>query len=498
MPEKTLAQVVSLTSGEALPTSLPVTYETYRTLRKDPTIALARMLTAAPILTSEWSVEKKENGEDEMVDFVKSQIIPKRQGILQTALFGGMDFGWQAYEKVFKKTEDKKIGLKKLKPLLHDITFIQVEDPSGAYAGLKQVNGPVELFLKVEETLLLSFDVEGSMLYGNSLLENARSAQNEWIETNKGAGRYDRRIAGAHWIVHYPVGESIVKGVTIDNFEIATGILNSLQSSGGVIMPSDVAAFADEMKAENSGWKVELITDGGGKQASFVDRMKYLDATKVRAFGMPERAILEGEFGTKAESEVHADLAIMNMELRHRYIVQELNKHVVDHLLRLNYGKAFEGSIFISAAPITDLTIGYLRTIYNSVLTNQSGFLEEFGSIDMNALRDKLGIPTEIEENIIKPTKDPDADFSLSLTSQMRNERGVFMRNGTGFQKVYGSSYKEYDKAFAESREYADNGNFYDARLTLLAMNRPKEQIVFNAVNRRLHNMLELFLQMER
>jgi len=44
-------------------------------------------------------------------------------------------------------------------------------------------------------------------------------------------------------------------------------------------------------------------------QGSFIDRQKYLDALKMRAFGLPERSILEGSHGTKAEADVHADIA---------------------------------------------------------------------------------------------------------------------------------------------------------------------------------------------
>ena len=47
--------------------------------------------------------------------------------------------------------------------------------------------------------------------------------------------------------------------------------------------------------------EIELLSDSGKGQQPFTDRQKYLDILKVRAFGFPERSILEGQFGTKAD-----------------------------------------------------------------------------------------------------------------------------------------------------------------------------------------------------
>ena len=52
----------------------PGTYKTYREMRKNPTIAMARMLATAPVRTAEWSLEADEGVPAARVDFIKAQL----------------------------------------------------------------------------------------------------------------------------------------------------------------------------------------------------------------------------------------------------------------------------------------------------------------------------------------------------------------------------------------------------------------------------------------
>jgi hypothetical protein len=113
----------------------------------------------------------------------------------------------------------------------------------------------------------------------------------------------------------------------------------------------------------------------------------------VRAFGLPERAVLEGQFGTKAEAEAHADLAIANMELRHQVLVQDINWHVVNQLLRLNWGEDSEGMVYLQPAPIADLALSFLRQLIISTLTQPEGFATFISGVDIESLYDRMNIP---------------------------------------------------------------------------------------------------------
>ena len=114
-------------------------------------------------------------------------------------------------------------------------------------------------------------------------------------QTARGARRYDRKIAGATVVVHYPKGSSYDEhGVLTPNPELAKRLAHKLESSGAVAIPRDVAQLLETAGLESPGWKIELLSDGGSLQSGFTGRLEYLDKLKVRGILAPERTVLEG------------------------------------------------------------------------------------------------------------------------------------------------------------------------------------------------------------
>ena len=121
--------------------------------------------------------------------------------------------------------------------------------------------------------------------------------------------------------------------------------------------------------------------------------MKYLDSLKCRAMNIPERAITEGQFGTKAEAQGHADIMtviLQNMDLQ---VTQSVNTQVVDHLLAMNYGKDAVGSVWLESSPISDDRISYARSLFTAMLTNQQMGPAIFPHIDFSALMSEVEVP---------------------------------------------------------------------------------------------------------
>jgi len=404
--EKTGAQVIATAGSLFGQTPLPASYETYRRMRKHPTIALARALSIAPIVAAEWSIEVRDDDvPDEWRDFIEEQLFPIREPLMQDALEGGTDFGHQPWEKIFAPTDDGLIGLRKLKPLLHDITEILVDKGSGAFEGFKQK----DVTLPLENSLLIPFRVEGTAWHGEPLLENARNAWNDWHASNDGARKYDEKVAGSHFVVHYPPGTSEDQsGSVYPNHELAKRMLDSLEASGSIAIPADVAAHAERLADAEPAWDVSILADGSARQYSFGARLDYLDAQMARAMLIPERSVLQGQHGTQAEAGEHIDLALTHADLTHRHVTRLTNWHVVDQLLAINHGPAARGAVFLVAAPIRDAKLTFLREVYTAFLANPSGFLEEFGLIDTEALKALLGIPiaTDVEIQTALEAKD--------------------------------------------------------------------------------------------
>lgn len=365
------------------------TYAQLRAVRKDPTVSLARGLLISCIQAGSWNIEADEDVSDDIREFIE-HILPLRDSFLYNCIaLGRVDFGWVGFEKLFT-TDGKRIKLDGLKPLLHDMTTILVTG-NGKFNGFRQnpLSGtPTDVPL--EKSFHIAFDVEAGNLYGYPLLENVRAAMDMWTEGNDGARRYDKKIAGTHWVIKYPPGTGTVDGVSKDNGEIAALLLAALESSGSIAIPTTTATVLQEMINAEVGdlyaWHVDLLEDAGGKQIDFISRLKYLDTLKVRGLLLPERAILEGQFGTKAEAGEHGDMMIINMEQIDKAIVSMVNEQVINQLVELNFGPDMVGKIWLVALPLIDSQISFLRKLYEKLNDKD---------LDVETLRNKLDLPTK-------------------------------------------------------------------------------------------------------
>lgn len=387
------------------------TYDQLRTVARDPTIVLASSCLVSCIQAGYWTIEADEGVSEEVTKFIE-HILPLREDFLYNVIrYGKVSYGWAPFEKIFR-TDGNRIYIEMLKPLLVDMTYILVnkrgrfngfrqhsigwgtlgQTLGTASAGVQTTGGPTyPLDLGVEKCFLAAFGVEAGNYYGIPLLENIRATQDMWDDCNDGAKRYDQKLAGTHWVVYYPPGTGLVDGVATDNGEIAATMLSVLESSGRVALPTTTAEVLQEITndavAELYAWRIELLSETKPRQESFGNRLKYLDAVKVRGLLIPERSILEGEHGTKAEAGEHIGLMITNMQEIDRTITRMVNQQLVNQLLRLNFGDALVDKVRLVSAPLIDKQIGFLRDLYIKKLSDPN--------VNLTALKEKLGVPEE-------------------------------------------------------------------------------------------------------
>lgn len=398
--EQTGMQSISAQPGESgveeFALTRPVTYDYYRIMRRQPTIAMARALRIAPILAAEWSIESDDEVSDDVVQFVSDQILPKRRKLLVSALRGMNDFGWAPFEIVWQQQEGA-IGIEKVKPLLHDMTTVLFEKSNGAFAGYKQGEQTID----TSACLHFVIDMEGANWYGESQLERARFAYAKWLEVERRAAKYDRKIAGTNIVVYYPQGTTIqADGSRKENHEIAKDVLAALETAGGIVAPRpsvEQRSGLDEKMLTLGSWGIDYVGDTQAKQISFIPRFRYLDLMMIRAMLWPERAIIEGQYGNKAEAGVHADLAVTAMELQHDDATTTVNEQVVDPLLVLNYGEQAAGTVRCVASPLVDEKLVWLREVFKSAWADASGLMQLIGAVDFDALMDTLKIPKSQE-----------------------------------------------------------------------------------------------------
>lgn len=387
---QTLSSAISVAYGGsgALTRNYSVsgTYAELRALRRDPTVALARGLLVSCILAGGWSIEADEDVPDDRLEFMRHVLALRDDFLYNTVTFGLVDYGWQGYEKIYTE-RDGRIVIESLKPLLHDFTTILVTD-KGRFNGYRQRPSiGTEIDLAPDKCFHSAFGVEAGGLYGRPLLADIHEACDMWAESNAGARRYDKKIAGSHWCVKYPPGSGTVNGEALDNGEIAGRVLAALESSGSVAIPTTVASVLQELVnaevAELYAWHVDLLSDTSPRQESFSKRLSYLDTLKVRGLLMPERSILEGNFGTKAESEVHGNWAITHIEATDRQIVSSVNNQLINPLLVMNYGADMAGKIRLVAQPLIDKQIGFIREM---LLKTETPELDKAGLLGIAGL----------------------------------------------------------------------------------------------------------------
>lgn len=389
-------------------------WEKVRRMRRHPTISLVRRLRCACMASANWAIEEDADAPDGSKD-VLQHLIDFKNIFLSTALPGLNDWGWAPYEKVFEWDNDNhRTKLKKLKPLLQDYTRIMVTTQHGKFAGFKQFNK----FLGTANSLLLNQQVEGTYLYGESTMTSIEPAYDRWLITDASNVTYDKKISGAHWVVHYPPGFSTLPGgVQKDNFIIAHELLKCLEGSGSVAVPNTVkqgVSDLNKISGENA-WQIECVS-ADGSQGSFAQRMTYLDALMVRGGGFPERSILEGQYGTKAEAGEHADFAIMLLDFDNKCIADTLNWHLCNQLLRINLGMRAENKARIKVAPIADDKKDFLKQVMTLLLQNPLTSSQQASKIDMHAVRELLEIPMT--------DKTDEQDESLENMLQMLQQQG--------------------------------------------------------------------------
>jgi hypothetical protein len=364
-----------------------------RNMRKDPTIFLARLMVRSPIIASAWTIERDDESLQSIADWVYAQLAPLRFRFLEAASQGLIDFGWQAFEKVWE-VKDGLFVIKKLKPLLQDITDIKVDIKTGDFIGFINGTDDDEQELDLFDSLLLNINTECDYHYGQSYMSNAKKPYDASVTIMRSADIYDKKVAGAHWVIRFPDGgSSLYEGVETPNEVIAKNLLNALESSGSFAIPHKILDTIEQLSGSSpQAWQIELI-ESSGSGANFEERLLRCDREKVRAFGVPERSILEGQFGTKAEADSHADFALLGIDLMNQSIVEQLNVQLVNQILRVNYGDEMQNRVYLKAQPLSDTSISYMRSVYSTILSSPDGFITELAQLDIDAIRDRLQIP---------------------------------------------------------------------------------------------------------
>lgn len=371
----------------------------FKAMLVDPTIKLAIDVILAMLKRHPWNVE----GENpQHCEFVEKQVMPYRDLLIMSSFFGLLQDGWRTFETVFE-VKEALYAIAGVKPLRTSDTIPLAYEDTGAFAGVENTDTNDQV-VRIDErhVIFINFDEDGFGDLGRPLLKTAEGPFIKWEACDEGAQRYDKKVAGGFLFIQYPVGATAYSrrgGALTDNAEIMEDLAKRVESAGYGGVP--VTVDPETGKIEDGPWKIEHISAGGGLQPNFVTRAKYLDALKLRAFGIPERSTTEGTFGTKAEAEAHADIAIIvNMD-RHARIIDSINKYLLEPLNTANWGNPQECRLVLGKLDPADREL--FAQIFTGLMTDPLFGNEIAGRVDMDALLDKLNVPVKPVQTLLKP-----------------------------------------------------------------------------------------------
>lgn len=381
---------------------MPASYATYRRMRTNPTLAIGRVASQAPVKF--LAARATYTGDDaDRKKFVRETLAPMWRAFVRECCNYGVDYGFQAFEVVWqsKKVEGRLVLVPKMiKPLLADITKPVIDQATGEQTGLIN-HGKTETLLSGNQFAWFAHNAEAGNPMGCARLENCRQAWHAWESCFKKIGQYVTKVAGVIPMVEYPEGKTQDEnGIQQDNFDLANAIMARLGSGHGVTMPNTLAAWAEEMvnrgvdTSKMQAWKIKFLEAGqhGGDLEKIIG---YIDKGLLRGYIVPERAVMEGTHGTKADASSHGDLLVsMGSETAHE-ITECWNKYVVDPLVEANYGIDQVGSVRLAMPKTEGEDVETLVAVLKQLLNSPAGLESFMAAVDLDAMLEQGGFPIE-------------------------------------------------------------------------------------------------------
>jgi hypothetical protein len=414
-------------------------YETYRKMRRNPTIAMARAAACAPLKMAEYSVEADDGIPDDAVTLV-SEMLDRLWPTILKASLSALDYGWSPSELVWG-IRDGATTLERIKPLYVDITQPLVTTSTGRLVGVRQQG--VDLI--GPKAYVFTNDSEADNPFGRARNENCREfAWAPWTATAKRMADYFGKVAGVIPIMRYPAGQQQdgATGQLVNNEVTAATTLGNLGRGAGVAIPWDFPAWAEA--ALNRGidptalvaWQIEFLETKGDHSGGFISAMRYYDSLMCRGWLVPERAITEGQSGTKAEAESHGDIAIAVAGELLKDICAEVNRQIIRPLVETNFGPVVADGVRMVPAPLVNADKAFIRNLVAAILTAPGNADLLFSVTDFDAMLDQSGVPKSaqvVDAAAVKsdPTADPQNPDAATLpptrTATVAASRGALL-----------------------------------------------------------------------
>ncbi|HPS52800.1 MAG TPA: hypothetical protein PLK08_04530, partial [Phycisphaerae bacterium] len=238
------------------------------------------------------------------------------------------------------------------------------------------------------------------------------------------------KVAGVIPMIEYPPGESLDQNGNLKtNYELAAMILANLGKGNGVAMPNVLAKYAEDLARQGvdisqlKAWMISFLEVQGSHGDMFEKLMRHRESLMMRGWLVPERTATEGQHGTNAEAVTHGELSLVVADQTLLEMLQAVNWHLVNPLLRTNFGQQAENKVWISRSGLDPEQKAFLRNIMQSILTNPANVDLFTTMLDVDAMLDDTGLPKGSDiGNLAKDIADRNRDLpqTNSMAASMR------------------------------------------------------------------------------
>lgn len=312
-------------------------YRTVDAMRRDEQIKAAMRYKKHAVLSTGWQITSPEDQPKDWEPTVfVDHALRSLGGTLESKLeecMTAFEYGHSIGELVYQKTEDGKIGLKKLayrKP--HDIKYKQ--DIHGNILAVVQETPDGEINLPLEKLVLFSYQPEFSNPYGRCDFEAAYRPWWHKESAYRWLGMYMERLGIPPIFAMY--NPDVYNKSNIDSLKT---IIQRIQAGTVGVLPRRVP---DDLEM----WAPELSQ---GVANVFLPAIDKFDAHIARAILMPSQLGISPEtsVGSQARATIIFDLFLYMIDsLRTTIAETVMQEQVVKRLVDLNFGEVEEYPLF--------------------------------------------------------------------------------------------------------------------------------------------------------
>lgn len=354
---------------------------------KDYQVQLARRVLAANIQSVQVNVTA--SGNDPRIQALADQL----QGLWNCSLpsmLPAIAYGRVAFEKIFAYDQTHNLAVvKSLDPLPYRESALTL-GTDGAYEGIDLTLAGSRVQIPADKSWWLALDATVLEPHGKSQYLGAPAET--YRRREKTRKRFDtlmNRLSVRGFIAYHPLDEEDERGQRFDPGEVLAGQLDALTSGGHLLLPNTRHPVLNEYA-----YKVQETTEVL-ETAPLLAAIADEDAEQLRAFGIPEKTVTEGDaVGSHAMVKQQTLVLYAVVDGLLAQFTNSFQKYVVDKVVELNFDPEELPRITVRFVRLAERPDSVLAQVVTSILGSaRLNPLVESGAIDLVQLLESAGIP---------------------------------------------------------------------------------------------------------